>query len=66
MTVGEKMVTGRMEKYYEEFCLLEQPFVKNTDQTVGALLTEKVAKLGENMRVRRFTRFALGEGIDKQ
>jgi hypothetical protein len=44
--VIEKMVTGRMEKYYEEFCLLEQPFVKNTDQTVGALLTEKVAKLG--------------------
>ena len=64
--VIEKMVTGRMEKYYEEFCLLEQPFVKNTDQTVGALLTEKVAKLGENMRVRRFTRFALGEGIEKQ
>ena len=64
--VVEKMVTGRMEKYYEEFCLLEQPFVKDTNLTVGALLTEKLAKLGENMRVRRFTRFALGEGIDKQ
>jgi elongation factor Ts len=63
--VVEKMVAGQMEKFYEEFCLLEQPFVKDTNLTVGALLTEKVAKLGENMRIRRFVRFALGEGIDK-
>jgi len=63
--VVEKMVSGRMEKFYEEFCLLEQPFVKDTNLTVGALLTEKVAKLGENMRVRGFARFALGEGIEK-
>ena len=63
--VLEKMVSGQMEKFYEEFCLLEQPFVKDTNLTVGALLTERVAKLGENIKVRRFSRFALGEGIDK-
>ena len=63
--VLEKMVSGQMEKFYEEFCLLEQPFVKDTNLTVGALLTEQVAKLGENIRIRRFSRFALGEGIDK-
>jgi len=63
--VAEKMVAGRMEKFYEEFCLLEQPFVKDTNLTVGALVTERIAKLGENLRVRRFARFALGEGIDK-
>ena len=63
--VIEKMVSGQMEKFYEEFCLLEQPFVKDTNLTVGSLLTEKVAKLGENIRIRRFVRFALGEGIEK-
>lgn len=63
--VVEKMVSGQMEKFYEEFCLLEQPFVKDTNLTVGALLNEKIAKLGENVKIRRFMRFALGEGIDK-
>ena len=63
--VVEKMVAGQMEKFYEEFCLLEQPFVKDTNLTVGALLTEKIAKLGENLKIRRFARFALGEGIAK-
>jgi elongation factor Ts len=63
--VIEKMVTGKMNKFYEEFCLLEQPFVKDMNLTVGALVTEKIAKMGENIRIRRFSRFALGEGIDK-
>jgi len=63
--VIEKMVAGQMEKFYEEFCLLEQPFVKDTSLTVGALLTEKIASIKENIRVRRFVRFALGEGIEK-
>jgi elongation factor Ts len=64
--VVEKIVTGKMEKYYSEFVLLEQPFVKNPDQTVGQLIAEKVGKIGENIQVRRFVRFKLGEGIEKR
>ena len=64
--VVEKMVSGRMEKFYEEFCLLDQPFVKDTAKTVQDLVTEKAAKMGENIRVRRFTRYALGEGIVRE
>ena len=55
-----------MEKYFSEFVLLEQPFVKNPDQTVGQLIAERVAKIGENIQVRRFARFKLGEGIEKK
>ena len=50
-----------MEKFYAEAVLLEQPFVKNPDLTVGQLVAEKVGKIGENIRVRRFSRFKLGE-----
>jgi elongation factor Ts len=64
--VVEKIVTGKMEKYYAEYVLLEQPFVKDSDKTVGQLITEKVAKIGENIQVRRFVRFKLGEGIEKR
>ncbi|MBW8878910.1 MAG: translation elongation factor Ts [Acidobacteria bacterium] len=64
--VVERIVTGKMEKYYSEFVLLEQPFVKNPDQTVGQLIAEKVGKIGENIQVRRFVRFKLGEGIEKR
>jgi elongation factor Ts len=64
--VVEKIVSGKMEKFYAETCLLEQPFVKNPDQTVGQLVTEAVAKIGENLQVRRFTRYKLGEGIEKK
>jgi elongation factor Ts len=64
--VVEKIVTGKMEKYYSEFVLLEQPFVKNPDLTVGQLIAEKVGKIGENIQVRRFVRFRLGEGIEKR
>jgi len=64
--VVDKIVTGKIEKYYSEFVLLEQPFVKNPDQTVSQLIAEKVAKIGENIQVRRFSRFKLGEGIEKR
>lgn len=64
--IVDKMVEGRIEKYYKEVCLLEQPFIKNPDVTVQQLLTEKVAKIGENISIRRFTRYELGEGIQKK
>ncbi len=62
----EKMVTGRIEKYYNEVCLLEQPFVKDPDKTISDLITESIAKIGENIAIRRFTRYQLGEGIEKK
>jgi elongation factor Ts len=57
----DKIVEGQVKKYFAEKCLLDQPFIKNPDQTVGAYLKENVAKLGENIVVRRFSRMALGE-----
>lgn len=59
--VIEKMITGKLNKYYEENCLLEQPFVKDTKKTVQEYLKETIAKLGENMMIRRFARFEVGE-----
>ena len=56
----EKMVEGRIQKYYEEVCLLEQPFVKEQERKVKDIVNEAIAKIGENIRVRRFTRFQLG------
>ena len=64
--VVEKIVAGKLDKFYAEACLLEQPFVKNPDQTVGQIVQESVAKIGENIQVRRFVRFRLGEGIEKR
>jgi elongation factor Ts len=64
--IAEKMVEGRIEKYYKDVCLLEQPFVKDTNFTIQQLLTEKIAKIGENISIRRFTRYELGEGIQKK
>jgi elongation factor Ts len=64
--IVEKMVQGRIEKYYKEICLLDQPFIKNPDITVQQLVNEKIAKIGENIVVRRFVRFELGEGIEKK
>ena len=64
--VVDKIVSGKLEKYYGEVCLLEQAFVKDTDVTVGELITRSVAAIGENIRVRRFTRYELGEGIEKK
>ncbi len=56
----QKIVEGKLEKYFSSICLLEQPFVKNPDQTVKDLLTGKIAKLGENILVRRFIRYQIG------
>jgi len=64
--VVDKIVEGRMEKFFAEQVLLEQPFIKNPDKSVGQLVTEAVAKIGENIQVRRFSRFKLGEGIEKR
>lgn len=57
----EKIVEGQVKKYFAEKCLLDQPYIKNPDQTVGEYLKENIAKLGENIIVRRFERMALGE-----
>ncbi|HET7229975.1 MAG TPA: translation elongation factor Ts [Longimicrobium sp.] len=59
--IWDKIVDGKLEKFYAEGALLEQPFVKNPDITVGQLVTDVSAKTGEKMEVRRFARFALGE-----
>ncbi|MBI3811194.1 MAG: translation elongation factor Ts [Nitrospirae bacterium] len=59
--VLDKIVAGRLEKFYAETCLLEQPFVKDPGVTIKDLLGQKIAKLGENISIRRFTRFRLGE-----
>ena len=59
--VIEKMIEGRLEKFFTESVLLEQPFVKDPDITVGELVTQAGAKTGENIVVRRFTRYSLGE-----
>src|SRR5258708_37927566 len=55
--IAEQMVTGKMEKFYEEVCLYEQPFIKDQTQTIAQLITTKIGKLGENISVRRFARF---------
>jgi elongation factor Ts len=60
--VVEKIVEGKINKFYGEVCLLEQAFVKDPAKTVGQLLTEAVARIGENIKVARFARFVLGEG----
>lgn len=60
--VADKVVEGRMQKFYEEVCLLEQPFVKEPTLTVGQLVKTKIAKLGENITVARFVRFKVGDG----
>jgi elongation factor Ts len=59
--IVDRIVEGKMEKFFEENCLLEQPYVKDPEKTVGQLITESVAKIGENIQVRRFVRFVLGE-----
>ncbi|MCL2121535.1 MAG: translation elongation factor Ts [Clostridiales bacterium] len=64
--VVEKMISGRIEKFYKEICLLEQPFIRDAGMTIQELLVEKVARIGENINVRRFVRYELGEGIEKR
>ena len=62
----EKIVTGRIDKFFAEACLLEQDFIKDPDKTVQQVLTEKIANIGENITIRRFVRFERGEGIAKK
>ncbi|HEX8196922.1 MAG TPA: translation elongation factor Ts [Pyrinomonadaceae bacterium] len=64
--VISKIVEGRLNKYYEENVLLEQPFVKDPSKTVGELVAEKVGSIKENITVRRFTRYKMGEGLEKK
>ena len=59
--IAEKMVAGKMEKFYEEVCLLEQPFIKDQTISIGQLIATKIGKLGENIAVRRFARFKVGD-----
>ncbi|GGI94587.1 elongation factor Ts [Alicyclobacillus cellulosilyticus] len=63
--VVDRIVEGRLDKFFKENCLLEQPFVKDPDKTVQELVTEKIAQIGENISIRRFVRFAVGEGLEK-
>lgn len=58
--IAEKIVAGKIEKFYGEVCLLNQPFVKDPDVTIGELLTQKIAKIGENIVISRFCRYELG------
>ena len=64
--IAEKMVVGRIKKYYEDFCLMEQPFVKDSSKTISQLINEAIASIGEKITVRRFVRYEMGEGIEKK
>jgi len=64
--VIDKIVAGRLNKYYEETVLLDQPFVKAPEKTVAELVTEKIAKTGEKITIRRFTRYKMGEGLERR
>ncbi|WP_020615254.1 translation elongation factor Ts [Paenibacillus daejeonensis] len=64
--IVDKMVDGRISKYYEENCLMEQAFIKDPDKTISTLLNEKISTIGENISIRRFARFELGEGLEKK
>lgn len=62
----DKIADGRVEKFLKEVCLLDQPFIKDTDKTVDQLLKEKIAFIGEKISIRRFARFEMGEGLEKR
>jgi elongation factor Ts len=64
--VLEKIVEGRLGKFYQETCLMEQPFIKDQNITVGELVRRNISNTGENIRIRRFTRFKMGEGLEKR
>lgn len=57
----EKIATGKLEKFYQDICLMEQPFIRDPSIKIADLITQKIAKIGENISVRRFTRYQLGE-----
>jgi elongation factor Ts len=64
--IAQKMVEGQLTKWLKDICLLDQPFVKNPDKTIEQLQQELIAKIGENIKIRRFARFELGEGLEKK
>jgi elongation factor Ts len=64
--IVDKMVEGRISKFYKEICLMEQPFVKNPDLTIEELVKEQIMTIGENVKIRRFARFEMGEGLEKK
>jgi elongation factor Ts len=64
--IVDKMVEGRLVKHFKEICLLDQVFVKDNDKTIDQLVKEQIARIGENITIRRFVRFELGEGIEKR
>ena len=64
--IVDKIVDGRIEKYYKEICLLEQHFIKDTDKTIDQVINDSIVKIGENISIRRFVRFQLGEGLEKR
>jgi elongation factor Ts len=64
--IVEKMVEGRIDKFFGKICLLEQPFIKDTDMTIEELLQRTIAQIGENISIRRFSRFEVGEGLEKK
>ena len=64
--IAAKIVEGRMEKFYEQICLLDQAYIKDPSVKVKDLLAEKISKIGENLKIRRFSRFEVGEGLEKK
>ncbi len=62
----DKMVEGRIQKYFKEFCLVEQAFVKDPDKSIKDLVSEKIGEMGEKISIRRFTRYEMGEGLEKR
>src|SRR5574344_2068977 len=64
--IAEKKVEGRLKKWFSEVCLLDQAFIKNPDQTIEQLLRDTANEVGENIKIRRFSRFEVGEGIEKK
>ena len=64
--IVDKMVEGRVQKFYKDVCLVEQDFVKDPSKTIGQLVTEAVGSIGEKINIRRFARFEMGEGLEKK
>ena len=64
--IVDRMVEGRVEKFYKENCLVDQPFVKDPDKTIAQYVTERVQMTGENIKIRRFVRYEMGEGLEKR
>ena len=64
--IVDRMVEGRVEKFYKENCLVDQPFVKNPDMTIAQYVNERIQQTGENIQIRRFVRYEMGEGLEKR